>query len=1309
MKQQKLFIKTFSLLLLLALSLQGWGQQVIGSYPDMNGGFEAIGLIENSVFSSAQAGKWVKNNSSTTIAEESTVVRSGSKSLLITNNTTTGRRVWSPLISVSSTTSNVTIQFFRRVGNTTDTQQSQAGIGNGTTTGEATSSTYGTPLAANTWEKFTYTRNSWTFTDIAGVIFTRQTGTGGNLYIDDFVVYNGAVDNTAPNAPGTVSVNNATASSLDVSWLAASGGVDGGGYVVVRYSANPNADNDPNQNGIYAVGNTITNGTGALVGTVRYIGTGLSFTDNVGLTEGTQYWYKVYTVDKAFNYSEENIGNGTTTGVATPNLLVSTNSLINFTYVLGSGPSAEQTFTVSGVSLSNNITINAPTNYEISETTGSGYTNQIVLQQTGGSVNTTTIYVRLKIGLNTNTYNENITLNSGVLTETVSLSGGVTAPPPTITVSTNDLTGFTYLHGFGPSAEQNFEVSGTNLTADVVITAPSNYEISTGTGVSFVPTSPINLAHTSGTLAATTIYVRLKANLAVGTYNESINLTSTNATTKTVNVSGSVTSEPIIYSWNGGTNGDWTTSTNWLPTRNTPESTDIMQFNDGATIIVSNVPTQTIGKLLVNNNTDITLQSSAAITFTIAGGLGTDFVLESGSALNIAGSNNIQISLNSGAIASVSGLITFTGGAHRLLSADASGVVFNSGSKFVAGTGFSGNPFGTNSLNSIIFSSGSIYEHIAGSNPFGASQPNSVVQFQTGSLFIQKAGTPAFSGRTYSNFELDITGSATPSGTASVSIDNLTVTNGTLNFNMTGTPGHAIKGNISVASGATLNFAPTSAGTVNLNGLSKQIITNNGTITAGTNSTLIFSNDVDVIGNITVNNLVNNAILTLKSDASGTATLIDNGISGSGTFKVEQYLTGTGGLNTPTGRGWYVASPVVGATSATFIPGSTNKIWSHSEVDQVNTASGYTEITNNTTLLTPGSGYVVRLGVNETVSFEGTAFNTGVLNYTGLTRTGTTDAKRGFHLMGNPYPSYLDWDQATKTNVDVSIWYRTTNSSGTMVFDTYNASNGFGTNNNESGAVTKFIPPMQGFWIKVTTDGQTGTLGFSNAMRSHQSGNLLKTTNQSEVLRLKLGNGINSDEAIILFNQSAGTGLTSWDSEKMMNSSASVPQIYSKEGSTNLVINSLPEITNGLTVPLFINLGEAGQYSINTDLTGLDPFTVVTLQDLQLGIFHDLSNGVYNFTSTVVNNSNRFVLHFNTVLTDGNLTTTNTSIYAADNKLHINSASAGVVEVYDLLGKRLVKTELNSGMNVITLNSKGVYLVKVSNSKEVITEKVSLW
>lgn len=304
-------LSAFALVMLLGVG-NVWGQQVIGNYPVMNGGFEGA-TIDNTVFSSAQSGKWVKNNASQTIGSESTTVRSGSTSLSATNSTTSGRRIWSPLVTVSSFTSSVTIQYYRRVSNTTNTQESQSGIGNGTTTSENSTGTYTVPSAANTWEKVTYTRTSTTYTDIAGVVYTRQTGTGGTMFIDDLVMYNGSVDNTAPNSPGTVTVSNSTTSSLDISWGAASGGVDGGGYVVVRYSSNANANNDPNQNGIYAVGNTTTNGTGSLTGTIRFIGTGTSFTDNVGLSSGTQYWYKVYTVDKAFNYSAESSGNGTTT------------------------------------------------------------------------------------------------------------------------------------------------------------------------------------------------------------------------------------------------------------------------------------------------------------------------------------------------------------------------------------------------------------------------------------------------------------------------------------------------------------------------------------------------------------------------------------------------------------------------------------------------------------------------------------------------------------------------------------------------------------------------------------------------------------------------------------------------------------------------------------------------------------------------------------------------------------------------------------------------------------------------------------
>lgn len=123
----------------------------------------------------------------------------------------------------------------------------------------------------------------------------------------------------------------------------------------------------------------------------------------------------------------------------------------------------------------------------------------------------------------------------------VTVNATLQASTPIITVSPVTLSGFTYALGAGPSAEQSFSVSGSNLTSNVSIGAPANYEISTGTGVSFSAANPITLTPTSGTLAATTIYVRLKAGLAIGNYNnEIITASSTGADNATVTCSGNV-------------------------------------------------------------------------------------------------------------------------------------------------------------------------------------------------------------------------------------------------------------------------------------------------------------------------------------------------------------------------------------------------------------------------------------------------------------------------------------------------------------------------------------------------------------------------------------------------------------------------------------------------------------------------------------------------------------------------------------------------------------------------------------------------
>jgi len=225
------------------------------------------------------------------------------------------------------------------------------------------------------------------------------------------------------------------------------------------------------------------------------------------------------------------------------NLVVSETALSDFTYIVNNGPSAEQSFTVSGSNLSTNIMISAPVDYEISTGTGVSFIpiNPISLAQSGGIVETTTIYVRLKAALSVGNYNnEDISISStGAITQYVTCSGTVTTPE--ITVSTSSLSGFTYMLSMGPSQEQSFTVYGTSLYSILVLTAPADYEISSTSGSNY--SSSVLLSPTGNVVNTTTIYVRMIDGLATGNYNdENITASSSGAANKTVTCSGSVTS-----------------------------------------------------------------------------------------------------------------------------------------------------------------------------------------------------------------------------------------------------------------------------------------------------------------------------------------------------------------------------------------------------------------------------------------------------------------------------------------------------------------------------------------------------------------------------------------------------------------------------------------------------------------------------------------------------------------------------------------------------------------------------------------------
>ncbi|MDA3870753.1 MAG: hypothetical protein PF551_00190, partial [Candidatus Marinimicrobia bacterium] len=137
-----------------------------------------------------------------------------------------------------------------------------------------------------------------------------------------------------------------------------------------------------------------------------------------------------------------------------------------------------------------------------------------------------------------NASNWQIETSDGELILPISTTAFTVAGTPLITLSESSLTNFTYVVGNGPSAEQSFTAQGSNLTNDIILTAPTNYEISLD-NVSYQLT-PITLTQSGGVVASTTIYTRLKIGLSVGDYDENITATSTDATNKTVTCSGTV-------------------------------------------------------------------------------------------------------------------------------------------------------------------------------------------------------------------------------------------------------------------------------------------------------------------------------------------------------------------------------------------------------------------------------------------------------------------------------------------------------------------------------------------------------------------------------------------------------------------------------------------------------------------------------------------------------------------------------------------------------------------------------------------------
>jgi len=93
------------------------------------------------------------------------------------------------------------------------------------------------------------------------------------------------------------------------------------------------------------------------------------------------------------------------------------------------------------------------------------------------------------------------------------------------------------------SLPTSFSVSGNSLSANLTVTAPTGFEVSTVSGSGYA--GNLTLTESGGTVAATTIYVRLAATDAVGTYAGNVSLSSSGATTVNVAIPSSNVASPF--------------------------------------------------------------------------------------------------------------------------------------------------------------------------------------------------------------------------------------------------------------------------------------------------------------------------------------------------------------------------------------------------------------------------------------------------------------------------------------------------------------------------------------------------------------------------------------------------------------------------------------------------------------------------------------------------------------------------------------------------------------------------------------------
>jgi hypothetical protein len=503
---------------------------------------------------------------------------------------------------------------------------------------------------------------------------------------------------------------------------------------------------------------------------------------------------------------------------------------------------------------------------------------------------------------------------------------------------------------------------------------------------------------------------------------------------------------------------------------------------------------------------------------------------------------------------------------------------------------------------------------------------------------------------------------------------------------------------------------------------SNQTTTNNLTI----NTSKIFN--IQAGKSLTVEGLIENfggsEGLVLRSSVNGTASLIHNTDNVPAT--VQLYMSGAAEdlhfLSAP------VSNQEIGGSwnpSGTYGNGTGYDLYIWNEptpcwIYQLNKI-----VVPTWTTIHPSSNFIRGLGylystqeANPTKEFIG-SLNNGTMSYP-VTNEGPNTSPdpdvSGFNLIGNPYPSDIDWNSSgwirndllvTSGGYDVWIWNPQAKNYG--VYNTNNSTLE-GTN-----GVSKNIAAMQGFYVRAATNGD---VGMSNSIRANNaSSKWLKTNNNNKnsknknsTIKVRIASDANLgyDEVLLQFGASSNEP----GSAKLFSNTKKAPSLYLMLNEKEITVLNLTNTVENKAVQLMFKAGCDEKYTLSFNTENKD-FETLLLEDKKTNTISDLnSTAQYTFKGSINDDLDRFVLHFAKIKKEVNKLPV--IIYYDGHDIHVDLTlieNQTTITVYDILGRMLLNKKVQGKkIHRLLINlQNGIYIVKVNENEKSMSRKILVY